>query len=100
MTKGLKTFYFNYSGFEPKDIEIIRKDLQSPNDSHKIEAMKELLLSSDVDSTKADILLMDVIKYIMPTYNKKLKKFCLLYLENVEKHDGNGNMKHEMILVW
>lgn len=95
-----KTLYINYNHFELKDNEILRKSLQSSSDNSKIEAMQELLISSSNDESKADELLMDVIKFVMPSNNKKLKKLCLLYLENVSKYDNNCSMKHEMILVW
>jgi coatomer subunit beta len=95
-----KTLYINFNDFEFKDNEILKKNLQSSSDSLKIEAMQDLLISSSNDESKADELLMDVIKFVMPSNNKKLKKLCLLFLENVGKYDSNGNMKHEMILVW
>ena len=95
-----KTLYVNHNHFELKDNEILRKSLQSSKDDSKIEAMQELLISSSNDESNADELLMDVIKFVMPSNNKKLKKLCLLYLENVGKYDSNCNMKHEMILVW
>jgi coatomer subunit beta len=95
-----KTLYVNHNHFDLKDNEILRKSLQSSNDISRIEAMQELLISSSNDESNADELLMDVIKFAMPSNNKKLKKLCLLYLENVGKYDNNGNMKHEMILVW
>lgn len=46
-----------------------------------------------------DKLLMTIIHYILPSTNKKLKKLGLYYLENINKHQANGKLREELILV-
>lgn len=97
------TFFVDESIFPFKDIESIKKGLESNNDEEKIEGMENLLVkivSDAIESHKAHSLLMHVIRFVMPTKNKKLKKLALIFLENVQKYDSDGILKHEMILVW
>jgi coatomer subunit beta len=44
-------------------------------------------------------LLMSVIRYVLPSKNKTLKKLAMLYWEIVPKLNPNGKLKQEMILV-
>lgn len=45
-------------------------------------------------------LLMSVIRYAMPSNDKRVKKLTQLYLEIVGKCRPDGSLKEEMILVW
>lgn len=45
-------------------------------------------------------LLMHVIRFVMPSKNKPLKKLLYFYYEICPKLDANGKLKQEMILVW
>ena len=45
-------------------------------------------------------LLMHIIRFVMPSKSKQLKKLLYLYYEICPKHDANGKLKQEMILVW
>ncbi len=45
-------------------------------------------------------LLMFVIRFVMPSKNKALKKLLLLYYEIVQKKNPDGKLKQEFILVW
>ena len=42
---------------------------------------------------------MPIIQYILPSKNKALKKLLHTYWEVCPKHDENGKLKQEMILV-
>lgn len=42
---------------------------------------------------------MPIIQYILPSKNKDLKKLLHFYWEVCPKHDENGKLKQEMILV-
>lgn len=44
-------------------------------------------------------LLMHVIRYVMPSKNKELKKLLYFYWEVCPKRDTQGALRHEMILV-
>lgn len=45
-------------------------------------------------------LLMHIIRFVMPSKNKALKKLLYFYYEICPKLDANGRLKQEMILVW
>ena len=64
-----------------------------------------LLLMLNGDSLPQ--MLMHVIRFVMPSKNKTLKKLLMIYWELVGKRDppargsgGEGKMKQEMVLVW
>lgn len=44
-------------------------------------------------------LLMTIIRYVMPSKNKRLKKLLYFYWEVCPKYDDEGKLRHEMILV-
>ena len=44
-------------------------------------------------------MLMSVIRFVVPSTNKVLKKLLILYWETVEKTDADGKLRPEMILV-
>jgi coatomer subunit beta len=45
-------------------------------------------------------LMMTVIRFILPSKNKTLKKLLLAYWEMCPKYGSDGKLKQEMILVW
>ena len=45
-------------------------------------------------------LLMHIIRFVMPSKSKALKKLLYLYYEICPKLDASGKLKQEMILVW
>jgi len=45
-------------------------------------------------------LLMHIIRFIMPSKSKQLKKLMYLFLEVCPKHDAQGKLRQEWILVW
>ena len=45
-------------------------------------------------------LLMHIIRFVMPSKGKNLKKLLYFYYEICPKLDANGKLKQEMILVW
>lgn len=72
--------------------------LQKPKDESKIDAMKQILIAM-LDGHQMPELLMDVIRFVMPSRNKQLKKLLYFYWEIVSKLDESGKLKQEMILV-
>lgn len=102
-THGGQTFSIRDVSHSPADVDTLKKELEGNDVELKVEAMEDLLLmlvGEGEDAAKANSLLMHVIRFVMPTKEKKLKKLALLYLENVKKYDSDGSLKHEMILVW
>jgi coatomer subunit beta len=45
-------------------------------------------------------LMMSIIRFVVPTNNKPLKKLLLYYWEIVDKKSKDGKIKPELILVW
>ncbi|KAH3677641.1 hypothetical protein WICMUC_001744 [Wickerhamomyces mucosus] len=72
--------------------------LEKGKDESKIDAMKQILITM-LDGNPMPDLLMHVIRYIMPSRNKELKKLLYFYWEIVQKLDSDGKLRQEMILV-
>lgn len=80
-------------------VQDLRNQLEKGTDESKVETMKRVLtimLNGDPMPT----LLMHIIRFVMPSKSKPLKKLLYLYYEICPKLDQNGKLKQEMILVW
>lgn len=80
-------------------LQELRVQLEKGNDETKLETMRRIItivLNGDPMSQ----LLMPIISFVMPSRSKPLKKLLYFYYEVCPKHDANGKLKHEMILVW
>lgn len=82
----------------PAPLSELKSALESPNDSVKIETMKRILVMM-VNGEPLPGLLMHVIRFVMPSKSKPLKKLLLVYWEVCPKYNGD-KLKQEMILVW
>jgi coatomer subunit beta len=76
----------------------LKTALESPRDDVKIATMKKLLLLM-LNGDSLPSILMHVIRFIMPSKNKHLKKLLLVYWEICPKHNPDGKLKQEMILM-
>ena len=61
--------------------------------------MKKILLLM-LNGDPVPQLLMHVIRFVMPSKNKILKKLLLVYWEICPKTNPDGKLKQEMVLVW
>ncbi|KAL9658175.1 hypothetical protein ABK040_013087 [Willaertia magna] len=87
--------------FTKKEIKEILED-QTPNadEERKIEAMKTLLLLHLNGTEDMTALLMSIIRFVLPSTNKILKKLALYYLESVNRKDNvKGGMRGEMLMA-
>ncbi|CCF58429.1 hypothetical protein KAFR_0E02770 [Kazachstania africana CBS 2517] len=75
-----------------------QKALERGSDEEKISTMKAILVTM-LDGNPLPELLMHIIRFVMPSRNKKLKKLLYFYWEIVPKLDDEGKLRHEMILV-
>lgn len=75
-----------------------QKSLEKGSDEAKIETMKEILVTM-LEGNSLPEMLMHIIRFVMPSKNKKLKKLLYFYWEIVPKLDSEGKLRHEMILV-
>ncbi|KAK6459014.1 adaptin N terminal region-domain-containing protein [Scheffersomyces xylosifermentans] len=72
--------------------------LEKGKDDAKVDAMKKILITI-LNGDPLPDLLMHIIRFVMPSKNKELKKLLYHYWEVCPKLDENGKMRHEMILV-
>lgn len=75
-----------------------KTQLEKGDDESKIITMRNMLITM-INSDPMPELLMHVIRYVMPSKNKDLKKLLYFYWEICEKYDNDGKLRHEMILV-
>ncbi|RDA89481.1 hypothetical protein CP533_0879 [Ophiocordyceps camponoti-saundersi (nom. inval.)] len=76
----------------------LRMQLEKGTDEVKVDTMKHILtimLNGDPMPT----LLMHIIRFVMPSKHKPLKKLLYFYYEICPKLDASGKLKQEMILV-
>lgn len=84
---------------EQPTVQELRKQLENGKDEQKIEAMKKILLIM-LNGDPMPQLLMHVIRFVVPSKNKALKKLLLIYWEVCPKTNPDGKLKQEMVLVW
>lgn len=72
--------------------------LEKSKDDAKIQTMKRIIIAVLNGEPMPD-LLMHIIRFVMPSRNKELKKLLYFYWEVCPKLDEHGKMRHEMILV-
>jgi coatomer subunit beta len=79
--------------------DAIQKGLESKDAKAKAKALKQVILGAlaGEDTTP---LVMTVIRYCINEEDHELKKLLMLFWEVTKKHDINGKLRPEMILVW
>lgn len=77
----------------------LRTQLEKGTDETKVETMKRIL-SIMLNGDPMPTLLMHIIRFVMPSKCKPLKKLLYFYYEICPKLDAQGKLKQEMILVW
>lgn len=73
--------------------------LEKGTDESKVDTMKKILTVM-LNGDAMPQLLMHIIRFVMPSKSKPLKKLLYFYYELCPKLDSNGKLKQEMILVW
>jgi coatomer subunit beta len=77
----------------------LRTQLEKGTDETKVETMKRILTIM-LNGDPMPQLLMHIIRFVMPSKSKHLKKMLYFYYEICPKLDASGKLKQEMILVW
>lgn len=77
----------------------LRMELEKGTDESKVETMKQILTIM-LNGDSMPTLLMHIIRFVMPSKYKPLKKLLYFYYEICPKLDSSGKLKQEMILVW
>lgn len=86
----------------PTDIPAIphlKKALEDASIETKIDALKKTILLM-LSGEPATQLIMPIIRFVLPSKDRTIKKLLLLYWEVVDKKAADGKLLHEMILVW
>lgn len=76
----------------------LRTQLEKGTDESKVETMKRILTIM-LNGDPMPQLLMHIIRFVMPSKHKPLKKLLYFYYEICPKLDAQGKLKQEMILV-
>ena len=76
----------------------LRTQLEKGTDDTKCETMRRILTVM-LNGDPMPSLLMHIIRFVMPSKSKPLKKLLYLYYEICPKLDSSGKLKQEMILV-
>ncbi|KAI1747402.1 Coatomer, beta subunit [Xylaria castorea] len=76
----------------------LRTQLEKGTDETKVETMKRILTIM-LNGDPMPQLLMHIIRFVMPSKSKHLKKLLYFYYEICPKLDASGKLKQEMILV-
>ncbi|KAI2617690.1 Coatomer, beta subunit [Hypomontagnella submonticulosa] len=76
----------------------LRMQLEKGTDETKVDTMKRILTVM-LNGDPLPQLLMHIIRFVMPSKHKPLKKLLYFYYEICPKHDAGGKLKQEMILV-
>ncbi|KAF4122371.1 coatomer subunit beta [Geosmithia morbida] len=76
----------------------LRTQLEKGTDESKVDTMKRILTIM-LNGDPMPSLLMHIIRFVMPSKYKPLKKLLYFYYEICPKLDASGKLKQEMILV-
>ncbi|MCJ1252545.1 coatomer subunit beta [Lignoscripta atroalba] len=79
-------------------LQELRTQLEKGTDETKVETMKRILTIM-LNGDPMPQLLMHIIRFVMPSKSKALKKLLYFYYEICPKLDTAGKLKQEMILV-
>lgn len=76
----------------------LRTQLEKGTDETKVDTMKRILTIM-LNGDPMPQLLMHIIRFVMPSKSKQLKKLLYFYYEICPKLDAQGKLKQEFILV-
>lgn len=80
-------------------LQELKAQLEKGTDESKVDTMKRILTVM-LNGDPMPQLLMHIIRFVMPSKSKPLKKLLYFYYEICPKLDTAGKLKQEMILVW
>ncbi|KAI0558381.1 Coatomer beta subunit (COPB1) [Gracilaria domingensis] len=86
------------AGIQADDLSTLRQELETGDAEAKQEALKRAIYMH-LSGEPLPGMLMLVIRFVLPHEDTLLRKLGLYYLEICDKHDSDGKMLPEMILV-
>lgn len=87
------------NGADQPSIQQLQHQLEKGTDESKCDTMRRILIIM-LNGEPLPQLLMHIIRFVMPSKYKPLKKLLYFYYEICPKLDVNGKLKQEFILVW
>ena len=84
---------------ESLSLNDFKTQLEKGDDDTKVTALKKLIVTM-LNGEPMPQLLMFIIRFVVPSKNKTLKKLLLIYWEIAQKKNPDGKLKQEFILVW
>ncbi|KAH8697348.1 putative coatomer subunit beta [Talaromyces proteolyticus] len=79
-------------------LQDLKMQLEKGTDETKLETMRRIITIM-LNGDPMPLLLMHIIRFVMPSKSKSLKKLLYFYYEICPKLDATGKLKQEMILV-
>jgi coatomer subunit beta len=70
------------------------------SEGDRLTALQKKILSIMLNGDPQAGLLMHIIRFVMPSKSKPLKKLMYFFFEVCPKHDAQGKLRQEWILVW
>ncbi|CEP18471.1 hypothetical protein [Parasitella parasitica] len=92
------TLVYQDDATETPSIQDFQKAFEKGSDETRIETMKKLLVIM-LNGDPMEKLLLHVIRFVLPSRNKQLKKLLQFYWEICPKTKPDGKLKDEFILV-
>ena len=84
---------------EQPTVNQLKNQIETGDEEVKIQTLKKVITMM-LNGDPLPQLLMHVIRFIVPSKNKTLKKLLLIYWEVSQKKNAEGKLKQEFILVW
>ncbi|KAI8337218.1 adaptin N terminal region-domain-containing protein [Chlamydoabsidia padenii] len=98
MTEFCYTLIHQDDTTEQPSIQDFQRAFEKGSDETRVETMKQLLVIM-LNGDPMEKLLLHVIRFILPSKNKQLKKLLHIYWEICPKTKPDGKLKEEFILV-
>jgi coatomer subunit beta len=99
MTEFCYTLVHQDDTTEQPSIQDFQRAFEKGSDETRVETMKQLLVIM-LNGDPMEKLLLHVIRFVLPSKNKQLKKLLHIYWEICPKTKPDGKLKEEFILVW
>jgi coatomer subunit beta len=99
MTEYCYTLVHQDDATEQPSLQDFQRAFEKGSDETRVETMKQLLVIM-LNGDPMEKLLLHVIRFVLPSKNKQLKKLLHIYWEICPKTKPDGKLKEEFILVW
>ncbi|CAG8629950.1 983_t:CDS:10 [Acaulospora morrowiae] len=97
-TEACYTIIHQDDSLDQPSLQELKAALEKGSEEAKIDTMKKILVTM-LNGDPLPQILMHVIRFVMPSKNKVLKKLLHFYWEICPKTNPDGKLKQEMILV-